>query len=357
MTLRTASFAAALVVTHSLAWAQSHLQTTHPLPDVPTVSVGVFTLTADGRIGAAATQSGDRTGADLAGTVYLAPCGRVGGANPGHAISAFATDVWKLTGTIVEIAPEQATVQLGWQRVRRGGRDEESTPQSVTVTLKRGERSTLETIAVPAAGSCPAREALLDISFMSMKEMLGPKAAAGQTPGPATPHPFVSRRVEGRLSEFGYGSREGGVSSVLRAELWLVLSSPGRADDVRHTTAPVSAIPMGYGFTPIAIQTATGTFTLKVEGTIEAGTAPTGEPQLHFTAKRSTTFAPTQRVARDTAPVVEGSTKTTVALSGPDEVVSFELPPLRTPDGESVPDKLSVRVKLTREAMKLAHPR
>jgi hypothetical protein len=66
---------------------------------------------------------------------------------------------------------------------------------------------------------------------------------------------------------------------------------------------------------------------------------------------RTVTFAPANRSARDTAPIVEGSTKTTVPMPGPDEVLSFEMPPLRIPGGATVPDRLSIRVRLTREPM------
>ena len=135
-------------------------------------------------------------------------------------------------------------------------------------------------------------------------------------------------------------------ASKLSADLWLVRSTPGRADETLHITSQVVPFPVSYAFAPLTIQTATGTVTVKVEGTIETGQSLEGEPRFHFTATRNVTSVTTARPTRDGKPVVEGSTKTTVALPGPDEVLSFEMPPLRTPEGVTLADRLSIRVRL-----------
>jgi hypothetical protein len=86
---------------------------------------------------------------------------------------------------------------------------------------------------------------------------------------------------------------------------------------------------------------------VRVQGTIEVGTSAEGERRFYFSANRSISFAPTNRPPRDGAPLVEGSTKTTVPLPGPDEVLSFEMPALRIPGGAALPDRLSIRIRLT----------
>lgn len=354
MKLRTAIVAGTIVVMPAFVSAQSgggvgSGATSGPMNrDQATVRVGLFMFNAEGRIGAAAMQSGDRLGADLSGTVYLTPCQGVGGANSGGKISSSATDIWKLSGSVLEFSPEQTTVQVGWQRTRKGGQDEASNPQWVTVTLKKGERTRLESIAIPAAGTCPARDASLEVGLFSLRQMFEASAVAGSSgevaPGAAIHGTFNQNRT---FTQFAFARGRTSEAPLLNAELWLVRSSVGRSDDVRHLRMPVGPFPLSYGFTPVSIPTSAGTLTVRIEGMLESGTAPTGESQFHFSTKRTTTFAPTTRAARDTAPVVEGSTKTTVAIPGPDEVLSFELPPLQTPDGVSVPDKLSVRVKLT----------
>jgi hypothetical protein len=125
-----------------------------------------------------------------------------------------------------------------------------------------------------------------------------------------------------------------------------VRTSPGRPDQTLHITSPILPAPTSFSFAPLTMQTASGVFTVQVQGTIESGLTPTGDPQLYFTASRTTTFAPATRAARDTAPTVEGSTKTSVPMPGRDEVLSFEMPALQIPGGATVPDRLSVRVKV-----------
>jgi hypothetical protein len=153
MTLRATCVIAAIVLGCTPTWAQ----TTPSGANEPSVYVGLFNINADGRSGGSATQTGQRGGADLSGTVYLAPCGSIGAADPGYPVSASATEVWRLVGTVLDLTADEATVHIRWQRLRRDGREETAVPQSVTVTLKRGERSSLEKITVPAAGSCDQR--------------------------------------------------------------------------------------------------------------------------------------------------------------------------------------------------------
>src|SRR3954467_6219660 len=102
----------------------AHAQTTRPVMNEPIVHVGLFVLGPDGGTSGSATQTGERLGADLAGTVYMAPCAFLGGANPGHPVSASATEVWQLSGKVLELTGEHASVQVGWQRVRRGGQED-----------------------------------------------------------------------------------------------------------------------------------------------------------------------------------------------------------------------------------------
>jgi hypothetical protein len=354
MKLRIATLAVGIVASHTLALAQQsglYSRDKLPVPDAATVRVGIFTFDDQGRRLSLAVQSGDKAGADLAGTVYMAPCSSVGGANVGNSISASATEVWHVSGTVLELTAEHASIQVGWQRVRRGGQDQTSPLQSATFTLKQGDRVVLEPADVPASGACRARNASLDVTFETLRNVLETSvsaAAGGVGQDKLVPPVTLKRSTAGGSTQLTFGSGEA-PPGALRAELWLVRSSPGRADDTRHVTSLVGPLPNAFGFAPIAIQAPTGAMTVRVEGTVEAGTSPTGEPQFHFSATRTTSFAPATRAARDLPPSVEGSTKTTVAMPGPDEVLSFELPPLQTPNGATVPDKLSVRVRVVRE--------
>jgi hypothetical protein len=139
---------------------------------------------------------------------------------------------------------------------------------------------------------------------------------------------------------------------MLHADLWLVRSAPGQADTTMHVTSSVMPIPVTFAFTPIAIDTGTGTATFQVEGTVEVGFTPEGEQRFFFSASRRLGFVPANRPARDNAPLNEGSSKTSVPVPGPDQILSFELPPVRLPDGTTLPDRFSIRVRLTPRAMR-----
>jgi hypothetical protein len=344
MTIRTALLTSVIALASTTATAQ----TTGAPPDQPIIYSGIFNIGPDGRARGFAAQTGERAGADLAGILYTTPCSGMGASNPGRPLSAFATDAWLMSGTVLELIDQGASVQVGWRRVRRDGRQESTPEQSLTVTLKRGERYTLESVAFPASGSCEARNVSLDIVYASSRELTGM---------PASVHGFAGSRGSagaGSHAAPGTGSGGGGGAHVLRqasssgtADLWLVRSTPGRADETLHTVAQITPIPVTFAFAPLTIQSAGGTVSVKVEGTLETGRTSDGERRLHFTATRSVTALTTARPAPDSKPLVEGSTKTTVTFPGPDEVLSFDMPPLRAPDGSTPPDRLSIRLQIT----------
>ena len=85
---------------------------------------------------------------------------------------------------------------------------------------------------------------------------------------------------------------------------------------------------------------------VKVEGTIETGLSPEGEQRLHFTASRSVTTADEQPSVARWQGRHRGQHQDDDAMPGPDEVLSFEMPPLRTADGATLPDRFSIRVRV-----------
>lgn len=376
MTCRITTLIGALALASSAAAAQTPAAPVNQ----PIVHSGLFGIRADGRVSGYAVQTGEHIGADMAGIVYMSPCSGMGASNPGRPVSAFATDVWLMSGKVLELTDDQALVQIGWRRIRSGGQEDSSPEQSATLTLKRGERNTLESITVPASGSCEASKASLDVVFASRPELYGKSAAdfagrgrvvsraragggsgSGGASGSESPASGGGSGSGGSGSGGGASVRNGIVSAAggkvaftapdrLNADLWLVRTTPGLADETLHTTAQVVAFPMAYTFAPVTIQTATGSVTVKVEGTVETGQAPDGERRFHFTATRSVMSVTSARPARDGKPIVEGSTKTTVALPGSDEVLSFEMPPLKTPEGVTLPDRLSIRVRVASAA-------
>lgn len=352
MRQRIAMLSGAVLLVGSAAFAQTYaVRFSEPM-----IHSGLFNMRPDGTHSSSAVQTAGKVGADLAGTLYMSPCTGIGAASPGRQISAFATDVWQISGKVLEMTDQQASVEVGWRRLRRAGQDEDSAEQTTTLTLKRGERTTLETINAPASGSCDARSVQLDVVFASREELykVTPAQLAGSKGGAAAGGGrggFVQGSVKatgaGGGGSFGMDKTGNPGLERLTADLWLVRSTPGRADETSHVAAQVMASPSPYVFAPLTIQTSTGTVNVVVSGTVETGLSPEGQRKFHFAAGRTLTAVTTSRPARDTKPVVESSTKVTFGMPGPDEVLSFEMPPLRTADGVTLPDRLSIRVRLS----------
>ena len=155
MKLRTAVLVGVFAMAHTSAWAQGRVQVCDWIFR-RSVS-GVFRLSADGQIGGSATETADRIGErDGWDDLDLAPCASAGHRVREKAISAAATDVWKVTGTVLELNRRAGDGPDRLAAPPSDGQDEASAPQSTTLTLKRGERTTLETISRPARGSCAA---------------------------------------------------------------------------------------------------------------------------------------------------------------------------------------------------------
>lgn len=359
MRVRLALFTIVAAAVHASAAAQAQAPSGQPI-----VYSGLFSMSADGKVRGSAAQTGEFVGDDLAGTLYLSPCAGAGASSTGRSVSAFATDVWAMSGKVLELTDQQASVQLGWRRTRRAGVDETSPEQSTTLTLRRGDRHTIETISVPAAGACGARTVQLDVVFASRNELYGvsdadfarggsARAGGGRSTGSGSGERFHFAQGSAATGSGGGGGVSTGSGGPaypglrgLTADLWLVRSTPGSADQTLHVSAPLMPIPVSYAFAPMMIQTATGSVSVKVDGTIEAGLTPEGEQRLHFTASRAVTTVTDSRPVRDGQALSEGSTKTTLKMPGAEEVLSFEMPPLRTADGAILPDRLSIRVRV-----------
>jgi hypothetical protein len=365
MTPRIACVAGALALAASTASAQTDAgprpQVATSIASRPMITAGLFEV-REGKSKGSAGHTGEYPFADMGSTVYIAPCGALGAAHASTQISAFATDVWVMSGKVLELNDQYASVQLGWRRTRRNGQDESSPEQAATLTLKRGERHTLETIAVPATGSCDARSISFDVVFASRSELYGiTDADYVRGGGRSSSGGARSGYVQGGAQQAGSGggamsfSASGAASPALErltADLWLVRSTPGQPDETLHLASQLIPIPVAYSFPPVTIQTAVGPIMVKVEGTLEAGLAPDGQRRFHFVAGRTITASTSSRPARDVKPLVEGSNKVTFAMPEGDDVLAFEMPPLRTPEGTTLPDRLSIRVRISRSPVR-----
>ena len=153
-------FVAALL----LAVTAAHAQTPVDAP-APVVQVGLIMIQPNGSVGGSANRIARQAGEEMSGSLWLGTCSY--GAGP---VPASATDVWQLSGKVLTIGAGEASVQIGWQRSRRGGQDESSPPQSPrTLRLKSGERVTLERNALPP-GSCGEGHVVLEVTFASRED-------------------------------------------------------------------------------------------------------------------------------------------------------------------------------------------
>lgn len=364
MTPRIACVAGVLALAATTASAQTDAalrsQVTTSIAGRPMITAGLFEV-REGKSKGSAGHTGEYPFADMGSTVYIAPCGALGAAHARSQISAFATDVWVMSGKVLELNDQYASVQLGWRRTRRNGQDESSQEQGVTLTLKRGERHTLENISVPATGSCEARSISFDVVFASRSELYGitdgDYARGSRSSSGAARSGYVQGGVQrggsgGGAMSLGASSAASPALERLTADLWLVRSTPGQPEETLHLASQLMPIPVAYSFPPVTIQTAAGPIMIKVEGTLEAGRSPDGQRRFHFAAARTVTASTSSRPARDVKPIVEGSHKVTFAIPEGDEVLAFEMPPLRTPNGTTLPDRLSIRVRISRSPVR-----
>ena len=348
--------------------APPHADAQTPPPSLPgmgtpVVQAGLFSLRPDGSVGGSAVDTADTVGEDISGAVFMAPCASLGAVSAALALPAAATEVWKLSGRVHALTETQASLQLTWQRLRRGGQEVSAPGETMTLTLGRGERTRLDAVTVPATGLCPERSVALEVVFASRGGTIangfgggggtrgGGLSGAGGGGGGGV---RVLRSTEGGTTTTRFAVAGQPAPTTLKADLWLVHAVPGAADETFHlTVAQITSFPREFSFAPLAVRTAAGVLTVTVHGTIETGFTPEGEPRLYFSANRNVTFAPSGRPARDTAPVVEGSTRTAVAMPGADDVLSFEMPPLRIPGGQALANRLSIRVRLTSQPMQV----
>lgn len=352
MRMLTSLLTCALSVVPALAAARQ----TPPTMEEPMVHFSLVDRRVEGSTGGSAGQTAEKPGAYETGMVHMLPCQGLGAARSGQPIPSAASDVWQISTRVLALGNDEATAQVTWQAVRRHGQEVQSAAQSTTLTLERGQRVTLEEIVVPAQGACAERAVALDVLFASRRELMNEareRAQRGQSAGGTTS--ASSTRVfeanEGGVKTMRVAAADDPAPTTLHADVWLVRTGAGSPVETLHTTTPVLSLPLRFAFAPMTIDVPSGTVTLQIDGTVEVGQTADGEERFFFSAGRRVGFVSRQQPARDNAPVSENSTRTAVPVPGPDDVLSFDLPPVRLPGGGTLPDRFSIRVRLTPRAM------
>jgi hypothetical protein len=316
----------------------------------PVVEVGVFSYQPDGSRAGAAFD----TDPNLRSMVYLGSsfCQLGAGDIP---VPEYATHAWRFSGKIVSKTPDEAVVQLTWQRVLDQGQPATAPEGTVQLTLRNGDRVPLDTVMSQTQSSCAVTNAVFEARYMPrtfavFKNNPGHKAVdvTGTTisfgaGGRATSGTVSVRDAHGtkvRNYEAPGGPQTGRMFTV---ELWLVHSVPGKSDEVLHQQLQAKEDGAAFAFAPVTIDTANGVATVEITGNV----AIPGGGRLMFEANRKVTFARSSQT-RDGAFDSKGSSRTVRQLPSSSDVLSFEMPPIRGATGGSpVADQFAVRVRVT----------
>jgi hypothetical protein len=343
--MRRITLAAAIVIAGELQAAAGQTPA-----ETPIVQVGLFGYRPDGSGSASAYD----TEPSLASLTYLNANGcQVGAGNqepPAH-----ATDAWRFSGKVLTRTREEVVLQLEWQRVLADGSAVGSPGGSQQLTLRSGDRVLLDSV-MPANAACwtsvgfEARYMASPAAVLmaAMKKGGSQTAVSGGGVGGSGGAIAGSGHARRPVSGSGGGRHEwASARPNFDVSLWLVRSVAGKQDEVWPQTLLTGHNETAFAFAPVTVETARGAVVLQVTGSVAVSNSAAG-PQLQFETKRRVTYPVTGAAPRDGGQDAQGGSRTTIPLPGPEEVLSFQLPPLPgRSDRPAIPDQLSVRVRIT----------
>jgi hypothetical protein len=328
----------------------------------PTIQVGLFSYRPDGTLQGAAYD----TSLSAETFQYVVGCGIGGGNRPAP---DGATDAWRLTGKVMSLTPDEAVIQLDWQRIRAGGAAVSSPGASIQLTLHAGDRVPLDSVNADATAQCPARTIGFEARYGARMFAWIPPAGFTENGGSGGGVGIGVGRGSGRGGGGGGGrtvaSAGSGAPGFGRAvhapketvagtdsqqadvDLWLVHSAPGKKEETLHQVLTGVRGSAQFAFAPVTVGAQETRVNLQVSGVLRFTMDDTGARQLVFITMRNAKFSPVGGPARDTLPSTQGASTTTHPMPGPDDVLSFEMPPIRVPNGgPAIPDQFSIRVRI-----------
>jgi hypothetical protein len=331
--------------------------TSAPPTSDPVLQVGVFSYGPDGKQQAAAYA----TTLDTDSFQYIAGC-EIGGGN--RPVPDRSTDAWRVSGKVETLTAEEAVVRIDWQRIRAARAGTTSPGGSVQLTLHPGDRVPLDSANPDATLGCGARTIGFEARFGPRPGfMIGPNGPLSESPAVT----IMRGRSSGGGSGTGSGSGAGaggaggsggavhmpktdsavGVSSRT-FELFLVRTDKAHPENPDYNLQGLifrEVDTAGYAFSPFTVDTAAGPLNIQIRGLLRL-TFEEGSPQLVFTTIRRVWYSSTGP-NRDATSGASGSSTTRNPMPGPDDVLSFELPPIRVPNSSTtLPDQYSVRVRI-----------
>lgn len=356
--------------------------TTAPPTSAPVLQVGVFSYGPDGKEQAAAYA----TSLDTDSLQYVAGC-EIGGGN--RPVPDRATDAWRVSGKVETLTAEEAVVRIDWQRLRAARAGTTSPGGSVRLTLHPGDRVPLDSANPDATAACGARTIGFEARFGPRPGfMVGPGGSLTSSPavtimrnggsgggagggagsgsgGGAETGARAGGGRAGSASGSGAGAGSGAFADAIliqkpdgsgnasartyTAELFLVRTDkahPEKPDfNLQGLILQNVRQVANFAFSPFTIDTPAGPVNVQITGMVRVITEG-AEPSLSFTTARSVRYS-SNSPTRDASSASTGSSTTTNPMPGPDDVVSFELPPIRLPNSSAtLPDQYSVRVRI-----------
>jgi hypothetical protein len=332
-------------------------------PGTPLLQVGVFSYGPDGRPLAAAYETTLATES----LQYIAGCIIGGGNRP---VPDRATDAWRVSGKVERMTDDEAVVRVDWQRIRSAGMATTTPGGSIQLTLHPGDRVPLDSATPDSTVGCGVRTVGFEARFEPRPGwMIGPN-------GPLTGSPAVTI-MRGRSSGGGVGggsgsgvgagvSGSGGGARVVQmpkadspsdtsartytAELFLVRTDrahPEKPDfNLQGLILQNVREKADFAFSPFSIESPGGPLNVQITGSLRGVTIEGGGNWLMFTTTR-TVRSSSGGPNRDATSSATGTSSTRNPMPGPDDVLSFELPPIKVPNSSvTLPDQLSVRVRI-----------
>jgi hypothetical protein len=327
----------------------------------PVLQVGVFSYAPDGKEQAAAYA----TTLDTDSFQYIAGC-EIGGGN--RPVPDRATDAWRVSGRVDTLTAEEAVVRIDWQRIRAAKAAATSPGGSVQLTLHPGDRVPLDSANPDVTASCGARTIGFEARFGPRPGfMVGPNGPLNQSPAvtimrnAASGGGFSTGSGSGSGAGAGVGSgggravhapksdsQNGAPARTYTAELFLVRTDKGHPErpDFNLQGLIFEKIDIAaFAFSPFTIDTSAGPLNVEIRGSLRV-TTDEGTPQLIFTTMRRAWYSSTGP-NRDVTSGTSGVSTTRNPMPGPDDVVAFELPPIKVPNSSTtLPDQYSVRVRI-----------
>jgi len=314
-----------------------------PKPQSASVlQVGIFSYAPDGGPQAAAYA----TSLTSESFQYIAGC-QIGGGN--RPVPDNATDAWRVSGAVERITADEAVVRVDWQRLRAGGVAVSSPAGSVELTLHPGDRVPLDSATPEPTAGCGGRTIGFEARFGPRPDWM---VERGRGPLKESPDITIMRGGGGGSGSGGarviHMPRDTNAPREFSADLFLVKTDSRTPEKAEFNSQGLVLQKMQglvpFAFTPFTIETAAGPISVQIAGSLQV-IAEGGPAELVFTTARTVRYA-TSGPTRDSNASSTGSSTTRSPLPGPEDVLSFELPPIRLRNGTALPDQYAVRVRL-----------